>query len=49
MSIREDALNGVVTPLFEACARYESLPVEQLMAGVALGTIAITKNHHHDF
>ncbi len=49
MSIREDARNGVVTPLFEACARYESLPVEQLMAGVALGTIAITKNRHHDF
>ena len=49
MSIREDARNGVVTPLFEACARYESLPVAQLMAGVALGTIAITKNRHHDF
>ncbi len=49
MSIREDARNGVVTPLFEACARYESLPVDQLMAGVALGTIAITKNRHHDF
>lgn len=49
MSIREDARNSVVTPLFEACARCESLPVEQLMAGVAMGTIAITKNRHHDF
>ena len=49
MSIREDAQNGIVTPLFETCARKESLPVEQLMAGVAQGTIAITKNHHHDF
>ncbi len=49
MSIREDAQKGIITPLFEACARQESLPVDQLIAGVALGTIAITKNHHHDF
>lgn len=49
MSIREDAQKGIITPLFEACARQESLSVDQLIAGVALGTIAITKNHHHDF
>lgn len=49
MSIREDAQQGKITPIFEKCADYESLPVEQLMAGVAEGTIAITKNKHHDF
>ncbi len=49
MSIREDALNGKVTPLFEKCASYENISVEQLMAGVAEGTIAITKNNNHDF
>lgn len=49
MSIREDAIQGKVTPLFESCAANEAIPVEQLMAGVAEGTIAITKNIHHDF
>jgi phosphomethylpyrimidine synthase len=49
MSIREDAINGHLTPLFQACAANEGLPVETLMAGVADGTIAIPKNRHHDF
>ncbi len=49
MSIREDAINGKVTPLFEKCAEYENISVEELMAGVAEGTIAITKNNNHDF
>ena len=49
MSIREDAQRGILTPLFENCARNENVPVEQLMAGVSEGTIAITKNIHHDF
>jgi len=49
MSIREDAINGKRTPLFENCARHENLPVEKLMAGVAAGSIAITKNSHHAF
>ena len=49
MSIREDALNGKITPLFEACARQEGVTVEFLIAGVAKGTIAITKNIHHNF
>ncbi len=49
MSIREDAINGKLTPLFENCAEIENIPVTQLMSGVADGTIAITKNIHHDF
>ncbi len=49
MSIREDAINGTITPIFEACARREGISPEVLMAGVANGTIAIPKNIHHDF
>jgi len=49
MSIREDALNQKLTPLFQACAKNEGLTPEELMAGVAQGTIAITKNRHHAF
>ncbi len=49
MSIREDAIAGKITPLFESCAKQEGVTVEFLMAGVAEGTIAITKNIHHDF
>ncbi|MBU0481048.1 MAG: phosphomethylpyrimidine synthase ThiC [Proteobacteria bacterium] len=49
MSIREDAINGTVTPLFEACATNEGFALKDLMAGVAAGTIAIPKNNHHDF
>ncbi len=49
MTIREDALAGKTTALFEACAKNESVPVEDLIAGVAAGTIAIPKNIHHDF
>ena len=37
MSIREDAINGNVTPLFEACAANEGIEVNTLMAGVAEG------------
>lgn len=49
MSIREDALNGKVTDIFEKCAEVENIPVQELMAKVAEGTAAITKNKHHDF
>ncbi|MEW6427423.1 MAG: phosphomethylpyrimidine synthase ThiC [Thermodesulfobacteriota bacterium] len=49
MSIREDALAGRITPLFEACARTENIAVATLMDGVAKGVIAIPKNRHHDF
>jgi phosphomethylpyrimidine synthase len=49
MSIREDAINKNITPLFEACAAQESVGVETLMAGVASGEIAITKNNNHNF
>ena len=45
MTIREDAINRVATPLFETCARNESLSVEQLMDGVARGELVITKNN----
>jgi len=49
MSIREDAINKNITPLFEACAAQESVSVESLMAGVARGEVAITKNNNHSF
>jgi len=49
MSIREDAINKTITPIFEACARQEGISVETLMAGVAQGTIAIPKNINHHF
>lgn len=49
MSIREDALNGNVTPIFESCAAHENVSIETLMEGVAQGTIAIPKNNNHHF
>ncbi len=49
MSIREDALQGKVTPLFAQCAKNEGISPEALMDGVAKGVIAIPKNNHHDF
>ncbi len=49
MSIREDAINKNITPLFEACAAQESVSTESLMAGVARGEVAITKNNNHKF
>ena len=49
MSIREDALNGKVTPIFEACAENEGMELKTLMDGVAEGTIAIPKNNNHKF
>ena len=48
MSIREDAINGNKTPLFESCAENEGVTCAQLMEGVAKGVIAIPKNNHHD-
>lgn len=48
MSIREDAINGNKTPLFESCAENEGVSCAQLMEGVAKGVIAIPKNNHHD-
>ncbi|MBI4793556.1 MAG: phosphomethylpyrimidine synthase ThiC, partial [Deltaproteobacteria bacterium] len=49
MSIREDAINRNLTPLFEACAKNEAISPEALMAGVAQGVIAIPKNKNHNF
>ena len=49
MSIREDALRGIITPLFENCAANEGVSVEFLMQGVAQGVIAIPKNNNHRF
>jgi phosphomethylpyrimidine synthase len=49
MSIREDAINKKVTPLFEACAKTESVSTESLMEAVAKGVVAITKNKNHHF
>ncbi len=49
MSIREDAINGIITPVFEKCAQNEGVSVEYLMEGVAKGVIAIPKNNNHDF
>ncbi|MEN8190730.1 MAG: phosphomethylpyrimidine synthase ThiC [Thermodesulfobacteriota bacterium] len=49
MSIREDAASGKISPMFERCAELEGLAVSDLIAGVADGTIAITKNNNHDF
>jgi phosphomethylpyrimidine synthase len=49
MSIRDDALAGKKTELFQTCANNESLAVEELLAGVAAGTIAVPRNRHHDF
>lgn len=49
MSIRNDALAGKKSELFQTCAKNESLAVEALIAGVAAGTIAVPRNIHHDF
>jgi phosphomethylpyrimidine synthase len=49
MSIREDALKGRMTPIFEKCAGNEGLDAQTLMEGVAKGIIAIPKNNNHDF
>ena len=49
MSIREDALKGTITPLFEQCAAREGVPVETLVAGIADGTICLPRNKNHDF
>jgi phosphomethylpyrimidine synthase len=49
MSIREDALQGTITPLFQECAAREGVSVESLIAGIADGTICLPKNAHHDF
>lgn len=49
MSIREDAINGKITDIFTRCAEVENISVEQLMAKVADGSAAITKNKHHNF
>ncbi len=49
MTIREDAIGGKKTELFKVCAACENMDIDVLMAGVARGTIAITKNVHHDF
>lgn len=49
MSIREDALQGRMTPVFEACAKNEGVSPEFLMQGVAKGVIAIPKNNNHHF
>jgi len=49
MSIREDALNGTMNPIFEKCAAHEGVSPEVIMQGVAQGVIAIPKNSNHDF
>lgn len=49
MSIREDALQGKMTPIFEACAKNEGVSPEFIMQGVAKGVIAIPKNNNHHF
>ena len=49
MSIREDAINGKKTALLKKCAEVEGMHIDELIKGVANGTIAITKNKHHKF
>ncbi|MFZ5797444.1 MAG: phosphomethylpyrimidine synthase ThiC [Desulfobulbus sp.] len=49
MSIREDALAGSKTDLLRRCAENESMGVDDLVAGVAAGCIAVPKNSHHNF
>ena len=49
MSIREDAINNKVTPIFENCAKNEGISTETLIKGVADGTICIPKNKNHNF
>ena len=49
MTIREDAINQIQTPLIEACARHESISPATLMEGIARGELVITKNKNHHF
>jgi phosphomethylpyrimidine synthase len=49
MSIRQDAINRIITPLFEACAQHEAISTDQLMDGIAKGELVITKNNNHRF
>jgi len=49
MTIREDAINQIQTPLIEACARHESISPATLMEGIAKGELVITKNKNHHF
>ena len=49
MTIREDAINMVQTPLIEACAENESISSQTLMEGIARGELVITKNKNHHF
>ena len=49
MSIREDALQGKKTPLFDSCAQHEGIAVDTLIKGVADGVICIPKNKNHTF
>ena len=49
MSIRQDAINRVRTPLFETCAHHESISTDQLMEGIAKGELVIAKNKNHKF
>lgn len=49
MSIREDALNNTMTPIFENCAANEGISAEALLKGVAEGVICIPKNKNHHF
>ena len=49
MTIREDAINMVQTPLIEACAENESISPQTLMEGIARGELVITKNKNHHF
>ena len=49
MSIREDALQGKMNPVFEKCAANEGVDAKTLMEGVAKGIVAIPKNNNHDF
>jgi len=49
MTIREDALNGKMTSIFENCAKNEGVTPQFLLDGVAKGVIAIPKNKNHHF
>ncbi len=49
MTIREDALNGKMTSIFENCAKNEGVTPQFLLDGVARGVIAIPKNKNHHF
>jgi phosphomethylpyrimidine synthase len=49
MTIREDALNGKMTSIFETCAKTEGVTPQFLLDGVAEGVIAIPKNNNHHF